>query len=34
MVKNTACLNTSNCYVFKFPNVNNAATVVNSQKHV
>ena len=34
MVKNTACLNTSNCCVLKCSNGSNAATVFNSQRHV
>ena len=34
MVKNTACLNTSNCCVLKCSNVSNATTVFNSQRHV
>ena len=32
MVKNTACLNTANCCVFKCSNVNYATTGVNSQR--
>ena len=32
MVKNTKCLNTTNCYVFKCSNVSNATTVFNSQR--
>ena len=31
MVKNTDCLNTANCCVFKCSNVNNNTTGVNSQ---
>ena len=32
MVKNTECLNTTNCCVFKCSNVSNATTVFNSQR--
>ena len=32
MVRNTACLNTANCCVFKCSNVNNATTGVNSRR--
>ena len=32
MVKNTACLNTASCCVFKCSNVNNASTGVNSRR--
>ena len=32
MAKNTGCLNTANCCVFKYSNVNNNTTGVNSQK--
>ena len=32
MVKNTECLNNTNCCVFKCSNVNNATTVFNSQR--
>ena len=33
MVKNTACLNTANCCVFKCSNINNATTGVNSRRY-
>ena len=32
MVKNTECLNTTNCCVFKCSNVSNAAIVFNSRR--
>ena len=32
MVKNTECLNTTNCCVFKCSNVSNATTVFNSRR--
>ena len=32
MVKNTGCLNTANCCVFKCSNVSNNTTGVNSQR--
>ena len=32
MVKNTKCLNTTNCCVFKCSNVGNATTVFNSRR--
>ena len=32
MVKNTECLNTTNCCVFKCRNVSNGTTVFNSQR--
>ena len=32
MVKNTECLNTTNCCVFKCSNVSNATTVINSRR--
>ena len=32
MVKNTECLNTPNCCVFKCSNVSNATTVFNSRR--
>ena len=32
MVKNTECLNTTNCFVFKCSNVSNATTVLNLQR--
>ena len=32
MVKNTECLNTTNCCVFKCSNVSNVTTVFNSRR--
>ena len=32
MVKNTACLNTAYCCVFKYSNVNNATSDFNSRR--
>ena len=32
MVKNTECLNTTNCFVFEYSNVSNATTVFNSRR--
>ena len=32
MVRNTECLNNTNCYVFKCSNVSNATAVFNSRR--
>ena len=32
MVKNTECLNTTNCCVFKRSNVSNVSTIFNSRR--